>query len=99
VIEQGAPPPGTALVAQLPASDDSAVGVRVPHAAVVYSDGAACVWVEQAPGVFESRPVSLSRAVDEGWIASSGLHPGERIVIRGAQQLLSALLLRTQAEK
>jgi hypothetical protein len=55
---------------------------------VVQWEGLAWVYVEQEPGKYLRTAVSTDRPVPGGWIISS-LKPGERVVIQGAEQLLS----------
>ena len=51
---------------------------------VFHSDGKTLVFVEQAPGRFVEREVSLGRRVGDRMVVQSGLSPGERVVVEGA---------------
>ena len=63
----------------------------VPTDAVV-SDGAnSVVFVETSPGVLKRRPVRLGRQATEKTEITSGLAPGEHVVVRGALLLLNAI--------
>lgn len=64
-------------------------GVRVPAAAVVQWDGLTWAFVEVAPGQFVRRPLAGARALDGGWFADGDWTRGARVVVRGAQALLS----------
>jgi hypothetical protein len=70
--------------------------VAVPATAVLYHQGQALVYVRLAPGKFERREVRLLGRQGYGWVvapaqdlAPIGVKPGERIVSRQAQVLLS----------
>jgi len=88
LIEADPPPVGTALVATLVFPERAFEGVVVPRAAVVRREGAAFVYVEAKQGAYERRAVSLLRPRDDGWLATGMLAPGDRVVVRGAQELL-----------
>ena len=91
LLDAAPPPPGSPLVARLP-SGERIAGVFVPAAAIVWSEGEALVFVEAAAHVFESRAVERLGALDGGWLAAGGVAVGDRLVVRGAQQLLSRAL-------
>ncbi len=80
--------PGIALAAFLPAGPARA-GVVVPAAAVVWWQGRAWVYLEEAPGRFVRRGVSTDVPVAGGLFVTSGVAAGARVVVRGAQMLLS----------
>jgi cobalt-zinc-cadmium efflux system membrane fusion protein len=65
--------------------------VQVPAAAVVSDGAAAVVFVEEKPGTFRRRPVQLGRQTPEKAEITSGLAPGEHVVVDGALLLLNAL--------
>ncbi len=64
-------------------------GVLVPRAAVVWWQGTAWVYQSAAPGRFVRRQVNTEAPVAAGYLGATGFSPGERIVVRGAQALLS----------
>ena len=97
VLIEAPPPVGTALVATLSFADRSFEGVVIPRAAVIRQGGRAFVYVETPPGSFERRAVSLLRSREDGWLATGTLAAGDRVVVRGAQQLLSAELATHEA--
>ena len=88
LIETDPPPLGTALSATVSFAERAFEGVVVPRSAVVRRDGAAFVYIETSAGHFERRAVSLLRPGEDGWLATGALAPGERVVVRGAQELL-----------
>ncbi|HEY8795776.1 MAG TPA: HlyD family efflux transporter periplasmic adaptor subunit [Gemmatimonadaceae bacterium] len=94
--------PGTPVIATT--SDGRAVGDRthsssaasggvvVPDAAVVQWEGLAWAFVERGPRSYVRERVMTDNPVTGGYIvtsASSRLEPGDLVVTRGAQQLLS----------
>ncbi len=80
--------PGASVVALLPVGPLS-FGVVVPEAAVVWWQGRAWVYVEAGPGRYVRREVATEVPVTGGWFVTGGLSAGERIVVLGAQMLLS----------
>ncbi len=66
-------------------------GVWLPGGAIVWSDGAANAFVATGEGRFARRVVEIARPVRDGSLVASGVAAGERVVVSGAQQLLSAL--------
>ncbi len=63
-------------------------GVTVPDSAVIWHGGSAWVYVQEAPDRFERRAVSTGEPAGDGWFDET-LKAGERVVVRGAQLLLS----------
>lgn len=85
-------PPGTALSARLPAAAGAPVhGVMVARSAIVRYGGG--TWIYQAldGGRFTRRPITAAQVTAQGYFVTD-LAPGTRIVVRGAQTLLSAEL-------
>ncbi len=80
--------PGMTVTAQVPVGPTSS-GVVVPSAALVWWQGRAWVYVEIGEGTFARREVSTDAPVPGGWFVGTGLAPGDRVVVRGAQVLLS----------
>jgi len=64
-------------------------GVVVPHAAVVYAEGKTWAYVQTGADTFMRREVHLDHLTQDGWLITSGLAVGERVVVTGAQMLLS----------
>jgi hypothetical protein len=80
--------PGTAVSARIPRPGAARSGGLAPRAALVRHEGLAWVYVEASAGNFLRREVSLDRPVEGGWVTAA-LHGGERVVVVGAQALLS----------
>jgi multidrug efflux pump subunit AcrA (membrane-fusion protein) len=47
------------------------------------------VWIRSADDQFTRREVEHARPVEGGWFVAEGFKPGEKIVVGGAQLLLS----------
>jgi hypothetical protein len=86
-----APPAGATLEAEIETGAPES-GVWLPESAVIWSDGSACAFVASAATRFVRRPLGDLRPLRGGYFVASGVAPGERVVTRGAQQLLSAQL-------
>jgi RND family efflux transporter MFP subunit len=84
--------PGQAVTAHIPVTGQRVTGVSIPSSAILRYEGETWVYVERAAGEFVRRVAHLEEPGKEGWIARSGFAPGERIVIAGAQSLLSEQL-------
>ena len=81
--------PGLALTVYVPSSAAPAHGVLVPDAAVVQWDALAWAYVEREPGAFVRVRVPTTTAVAGGWVVTRGLTAGDRVVVTGAELLLS----------
>jgi hypothetical protein len=64
-------------------------GVVVPEAAVVRSAGRAWVYAQTGDTTFARREIALDDPAARGWFVTRGLAPGARLVVTGAQTLLS----------
>lgn len=81
--------PGLAVVGFLQLSDESQRGVIVPDDAVVRSDEQAWVYAQTGETNFVRREIILDHPTGGGWFVTNGVAPGERVVVIGAQTLLS----------
>jgi hypothetical protein len=81
--------PGAAVTGFLEMPGDPLNGVVIPRAAVVRYAGRSWVYVQIDAGKFARREVALENPLADGWLVSTGLGPGDRIVESGAQLLLS----------
>ncbi|MEZ4215610.1 MAG: hypothetical protein R3E88_03950 [Myxococcota bacterium] len=98
VVESDALPVGAPVRALLRGAGAARDGVDVPAAAVVRRGGELLVFVEREPYAFDLRRVSAEPRSATEWFVGAGLETGERVVVAGAQQLLSAESLATRAD-
>jgi len=90
-LVDGEPPPvGTSVRARLHAAEPTLSGVEAPASALVQQAGKPFAFIERTPGVFERRAVVARALPDGSWLLTRGVAPGERLVVAGAAQLLSA---------
>lgn len=82
------PTPGLTTTAMLLRAD-TARGAIVPADAVVWSQGKPWVYVQTDTQHFVRRPVATDVPTENGWFVTTGLSPGDHLVTKGAQQLLS----------
>ncbi len=90
LLSSGTLPAGTALTGWVPSGKPNANRTLVPDSAVVRTGETAAVFVQTGAEVFQKRSVTLLRSTEAGWLLESGLKTGEKVVITGAQALLSA---------
>jgi hypothetical protein len=81
--------PGTAVSAYLPNSRTNQQGVIVPRSAVVRYAGTDWVYREIDVDRFERREITPVQLTPAGYFVTRDLSPGMRIVVMGAQTLLS----------
>lgn len=93
-------PPGTALTAWLTTAGAEQQGLLVPRSALLRHDGELFVYVQSGAELFRRTRVELGRPLPAGWLVQSGLEMPAKVVVAGAQQLLSEELLgRGEAEE
>ncbi|MDX5444597.1 MAG: efflux RND transporter periplasmic adaptor subunit [Zoogloeaceae bacterium] len=62
--------------------------IHLPHAAVQRDPrGNATVMVVKEDDTVESRTLTVARSTGESWVVTSGLEPGERVVVEGLQRI------------
>jgi hypothetical protein len=81
--------PGLALAGSLLLPGPPLHGVVVPHAAIVRAAERAWVYVQTGDTAFQRRELALDQPVTEGWFVTGDLAPNDRVVVTGAQTLLS----------
>ncbi len=74
---------------QAPHGEERIAGVIVPDSAVVWLQGRAWVYVREGPDRFVRREVSPKQRMEEGWVVTKNVSAGDRVVVEGAQLLLS----------
>lgn len=63
-------------------------GILLPQRAVTRDEkGAAIAMVVGPDGKLQPRPLTTSRTVGTNWLVTSGLKPGDKVVVEGAQNL------------
>ena len=87
-------PPGSAVKAWLTVPGQPESGVAVPREALLRHKGEVFVYLQTGDDTFVRRQVELERPMDAGWFVRTGLGPQDRVVVVGAQQLLSEELKR-----
>ncbi len=80
---------GMRLHVWLPGTGYSGVGIGIPESAVVWHAGKAWAYVQIDEKTFSRRNLESEADTGSGWLVKKHFQPGERIVISGAQTLLS----------
>jgi hypothetical protein len=68
-------------------------GVVIPASAVIWAEGKAWVYAQVSSDQFTRRFVPTDVPVDNGFFVGEGFPSGDRVVIVGAQALLSEEML------
>jgi hypothetical protein len=84
--------PGVNLLAHLSIGNPMK-GQIVPTSAVVWSEGKAWVYQQTAADRFARRAVPTDIPLERGFFVAEGFSPGDKLVVQGAQALLSEELL------
>lgn len=82
-------PPGAAVAAWLTLPGDAESGVTVPREALLRHEGDVFVYLQTGPDTFARTEVELDRPTEAGWFVHEGLKASDKVVVVGAQQLLS----------
>lgn len=89
--------PGAAVTAWVRESGEPVRGVVVPRAAILRYQGVAWVYVQTEAHQFVRRRARLDRPLEDGWLVTDGVAPGDRVVVKGAQTIFSEELNATGA--
>ena len=81
--------PGTAVSGRIPISNTSQRGVMVPRSAIVRYAGSEWVYCERDHDRFVRLEIVPIEITEQGYFVTENLAPGMRIVITGAETLLS----------
>lgn len=79
---------GTPISAWLSLPGEPEKGVIIPREAIIRHEGEAFVYVQTGKETFERKAVELHHPLAAGWF-TDGLKSGVKLVVNGAQQLLS----------
>jgi len=82
-------PPGAAVVAWLTVPGESQSGVVVPRESLLRHEGGVFVYLQTGDDTFVRKEVVLERPLDTGWLVREGLQAQDKVVVVGAQELLS----------
>ncbi|CAH1905679.1 RND-type multidrug efflux pump, membrane permease [Candidatus Nitrotoga sp. HW29] len=80
---------GTNIVAYLPTSHETTEDIFIPARAIVWYGGQPWVYVQTAPDRFARRPIARHAPLQGGFFVNESIKAGERVVVSGAQLLLS----------
>jgi hypothetical protein len=81
--------PGTSLAGLISIPGEKEAGIALPREAIVRYNGAAWVYVQTSADEFRRTEVNLEKPLPQGWFLHEGLKPEDKVVVTGAQQLLS----------
>ena len=81
--------PGVAVTAYLSVPGQRTQGVVIPRSALVRVMGKVYAYVQTAQDQFVRKEGSLSNPVADGYVLTTNFSPGDRVVVEGAQILLS----------
>lgn len=81
--------PGNPIEARFPDPRVANQGLIIPTDAVIQWEGLAWVYLVREPGRYVREAIDTDYPVEGGYLVRSGLAPGDFVVVRGAQQLLS----------
>lgn len=81
--------PGAAVTAHFNLPGKAGDGVLIPRSAIVQQDGRQWVYIQTKADRFTRKPVSTDRPVQSGYIVTRGFETGDKLVVTGAQTLLS----------
>jgi multidrug efflux pump subunit AcrA (membrane-fusion protein) len=98
-METNALPPGASVVGWLNVPGENEDGLIVPASALVRHEGATFIFTAKGDDLFSRTEIELERPMDQGWLVKGEVKPGEKIVITGAQQLLSEELKAQNSEE
>ena len=92
LAKSGALTPGAAVTGFLKTSGPPVSGVMVPSAAVLRHEGKGWIYVQTETNRFTRTEIPLGQLTDDGWFVSENVSASNRVVISGAQTVLSAEL-------
>jgi hypothetical protein len=91
----GQPPgfsPNAAVTGYLKVPGNPLNGATIPRDAVIRHQGKAWIYLQTGDNEFTRREISLDRPVENGWFVPSRITDKDRVVLSGAQMILSTEL-------
>jgi hypothetical protein len=88
VLRTGELGEGERIIAWAPIGAPQA-GALVPAEAAVISEGKYWCYIEEKPGSFVRTEMDTGKPFDNGYVVTQGVKPGDKVVTRGAAQLLA----------
>jgi hypothetical protein len=85
---------GMRLQVWIPTRNTAKPAVLLPYRAVVWQDGKAWVYRQDVPRHYARVEIHAHQDYGPDWLVNEGLEPGDRVVVSGAQTLLSESLKR-----
>jgi hypothetical protein len=64
-------------------------GALVPAEAAVISDGKYWCYIEEKPGTYVRTQIDTGKPFEDGYFVTTGVKPGDKVVVKGAAQLLA----------
>jgi hypothetical protein len=80
---------GTRIAAYLPTAKQAALGILIPADAIVWYGGQPWAYVQMNAEQFGRYPVAQQSPMQGGFFVTQGFKPEQRVVVSGAQLLLS----------
>jgi hypothetical protein len=81
--------PGLAVTARIAVPGPRRQGLVIPSTAVVRLAGKSYVYVQTTANEFVRKEVTLDQPTDDGYLSTRTVTAGDRVVVQGAQLLLS----------
>ena len=81
--------PGLAVTARIPMPGPRRQGIMIPSAAIVRLAGKSYVYIQTMANEFVRKEVTLDQPTDDGYLSTRTVAAGDRVVVQGAQLLLS----------
>jgi membrane fusion protein (multidrug efflux system) len=66
----------------------------VPQAAVVQTEQARLVWIAEPDGKATMRPIQTAGWIDNNWIVTSGLKPGDAVIVDNLIKLRPGVMVK-----
>jgi hypothetical protein len=88
VLRAGELGEGERIIAWAPIGAPQA-GVLVPAEAAVISEGKYWCYIEEKPGIFVRTELDTGKPFENGYVVTQGVKAGDKVVTRGAAQLLA----------